>query len=358
MQLTQVEARDFRCLRQVAFNPAPGINLLRGDNAQGKTSVLEAILYAATSKSHRTNSDDDLVCHGTPGFRVGLTADRSDRTVAVEAIYWEKAKRFKINGVAQPRLSDILGRIHIVMFSPDDVELVRGGAAGRRRFLDMELSQINAPYLGALQQYRQTLRQRNELLRAYKVDPDLFDVWDEQLARQGAQLIAARTAYVEQLAPLTAAVHARIADGEAMALTYAPDVRNEQEFREVLTRNRAGDQKRGQTSRGPHRDDLGLLVAGQSARAFASQGQQKTAALALKLAELELIHARVGEYPALLLDEVLAELDEHRAAQLFDTIPDAVQCFVTTTEVRLDTRRFSRDATSFRIEAGTLHPET
>lgn len=357
MHLTCVEARDFRCLRNISFAPALGINLLRGDNAQGKTSVLEAVLYAATSKSHRTNSDEDLVFHGAPGFRIRVDAARQDRAVNVEAIFWEGAKRFKVNGVAQPRLSDILGRLHVVMFSPDDVELVRGGASGRRRFLDMELSQISAPYLGALQQYRQTLRQRNELLRAYKADPDLFEVWDEQLARQGAVLVAVRGEYIAQLAPLTSAVHARIAEGESMLLEYTPDVRSEQEFREVLTRNRAGDQKRGQTGRGPHRDDLSVHVAGQPARAFASQGQQKTAALALKLAELELIHTRVGEYPVLLLDEVLAELDEHRAAQLFDTIPDAVQCFVTTTEVRLSTRRFTRNASSFRIQAGTLQPE-
>lgn len=358
MRLTRVEARDFRCLADLDFAPAPGLNVLRGGNAQGKTSVLEAVLYAATSKSHRTNSDEDLARHGQPGFRVRLEADRGGHPVAVDAAYWQRAKRFKVNGIPQPRVSDILGRVHVVFFSPEDVELIRGGASGRRRFVDMELAQVSPPYLAALQRYRQVLRQRNELLRAPKADPELFDVWEAQLAEHGAAMVAARADFIAQLAPLAAEVHAAIAEGEALEMRYAPDTEGAEALREGLAKGRAADRKRGQTGRGPHRDDLELRVAGRPARAFASQGQQKTAALAIRLAELRLVRARVGEYPVLMLDEVLAELDPRRAAQLFAAVPDGVQSLVTTTALPGETGCLPRDAATFRIEQGRLRPET
>lgn len=356
MRLLELHCQSFRCLDGLRFEPGAGLNVIRGGNAQGKTSVLEAILFAATSKSHRTNNEEDLVRHGAESFHIAVSAERADRSVRIEANWWQGAKRFKVNGVAQARVSDILGRLHVVFFSPEDIELVKGGAGERRRFLDMELSQVDASYLASLQQYRQVLRQRNELLRGGHPDPDLFAAWDTQLAAHGGALIAARRSFLLDLAPLAAEAHARIADGELLALEYNPDVEDAENLLQMLERNRASDIRRGTTGRGPHRDEVRLSVAGHPARSHGSQGQQRTAALSLKLAELQLVKRRTGEYPVLMLDEVLAELDASRADSLFDAIPSEVQCIMTTTDASPSSALSERPCRVFQIERGHLDP--
>ena len=202
MRLTQVVCRTFRRLADVDFAPVPGVNIVSGENAQGKTSLLEAVLYAATTKSHRTAQETELATHGGEGFHLRIEAERGGRAVDIEVNWWRGEKRFKINGVPQTRLSDILGRINVVLFVPDDAALVKGAASVRRRFLDMELSQISPPYLTALQQYRQALRQRNELLRAVNPAGDMIDLWDVQLAQYGRLLCEARAAFVEELSSI------------------------------------------------------------------------------------------------------------------------------------------------------------
>ncbi len=352
MRLTELHCQSFRCLDRLHFSPGPGLNVIRGGNAQGKTSVLEAVLFAATSKSHRTNNEEDLVCHGAESFHISVAAKRADRDVRIEANWWKGAKRFKVNGVAQARVSDILGRLHVVFFSPEDIELVKGGAGERRRFLDMELSQVDASYLVSLQQYRQVLRQRNELLRRGHADPDLLAPWDAQLSVHGGALIVARRSFLSELAPLAAEAHAGIADAEPLALTYTPDVEDAESLLQLLERNRAMDLRRGTTGRGPHRDEIRLDITSHPARSHGSQGQQRTAALSLKLAELHLVKRRTGEFPVLMLDEVLAELDARRAESLFSAIPPEVQCIVTTTDAGSSTVLSRRDCKVFPIERG------
>lgn len=354
MIVTRVHCRNFRCLEAVDFAPSPGINVIQGDNAQGKTSLLEAILYAATSKSHRTNVESELSRHGAEGFQVEVDARRSDREVALSAVWWKGQKRFKVNGIPQTRLSEILGRVHVVFFSPDDVELVKGGAAARRLFMDMELSQIEPAYLAALQRYRQALRQRNELLRAPTPDADLIAPWDEQLVRTGTLLMERRTAYVQELNVAAAEAYGIIAQAEPLALAYAPDAGAPEALAGVMKAALASDLRRRVTSRGPHRDDIDISIAGHAARSHASQGQQKSAALAIKLAEVALVRARTGEYPLLMLDEVLAELDAQRAHQLFHAVPQEVQCLVTTASALVDHAAFGREATRWRMHGGCL----
>ena len=354
MHLVELECRGFRCLEPTRFHPGRGINVIRGGNAQGKTSLLEAVLFAATTRSHRTNTDGELPRHGSGEFHVRLAAQRSDREVTVAAHYWQGAKRFKVNGVAQARLSDLLGRIPVVFFCPEDVALVRGGAGVRRRFLDAEISQVDAQYLHALQQFRQVLRQRNELLKQSKPDRAMLDVWDVQLVSSGSKLIRARRTYIQELGVLAAEAYQRISEAEPLLLRYEPDADAGQELEYALDRTRESDMRRGLTSRGPQRDDVLILIGGQPARSFGSQGQQKSAALALKLAEVELVHRRMGEYPLLMLDEVLAELDDARAHRLFEAIGPAVQCLVTTTELEHRPGRFGRATSGFRIVEGSL----
>jgi DNA replication and repair protein RecF len=354
MHLIEMTCRGFRCLEPTQFRPGRGINVIRGGNAQGKTSLLEAVLFAATTRSHRTNTDGELPRYGSGEFHVHLMAQRADREVTVETHFWQGAKRFKVNGVPQTRLSDLLGRIPVVFFCPEDVALVRGAAGVRRRFLDAEISQVDAQYLHALQQFRQVLRQRNELLKQAKADASMLDVWDVQLVSAGSKLVRARRTYISELGVLAAEAYQRISGAEPLSLRYEPDADAGEALQYALDRGREGDIRRGLTSRGPQRDDVAVMIGEQPARAFGSQGQQKSAALALKLAEVLLVHRRTGEFPLLMLDEVLAELDDARAQRLFETIDSQVQCLVTTTELEHRAGRFGRDTMGFRIAGGRL----
>ncbi len=353
MYLDKLECQGFRCLTDLRFEPCRNINIIRGKNAQGKTSLLESILFAASSKSHRTTVEADLAAHGKEGFHIALHVLRSDREVALEVNWWQGDKRVKVNGVPQSRMSDTLGKIRVVLFSPEDIALVKGSAATRRKFLDMELSQLSPAYLTALQHYRQVLRQRNELLRAQQPDAAQLDAWDEQLIRHGQVLIRERASFTEELGRLTAHAYNAIAHEEKLTLHYRPDTLGES-LQEALQNSRASDIRRKQTSHGPHRDEIEFVIDAKPARSHASQGQQKSAALAVKLAELELVRQRTNDYPILMLDEVLAELDATRADRLFDAIDDKVQCLLTTTELR-DTKSVPmRGAENFMMEDGNL----
>lgn len=339
------------------FAPGPEINVIRGRNAQGKTSLLEAILFAATSKSHRTTAESELAQRNTNEFHIRLEVQRADRAVTIEVHWWKGQKRLKINGAAQSRLSELLGKVRVVLFAPEDIALVKSGAAIRRRFMDMALSQIDPAYLAALQQYRQVLRQRNELLRGFRPDPALLDVWDAQLGREGAILVQLRAAFVAELCGLAAQAYGQIADGELLRLAYLPDCAADR-IVDTLAAKRESDIRRKMSLHGPHRDEIDIAVADSPARSHASQGQQKSAALAIRLAEMALIRRRTGEYPILLLDEVLAELDAQRARHLFDAIPEPAQCFITTTDLTRVIAPLNRSVSEFIIDHGAIRGET
>jgi DNA replication and repair protein RecF len=354
MRLRRFQCDGFRCLKEIDFAPGDGFSVLRGKNAQGKTSLLESILFAATSKSHRTNTEKDLVGKDGDGFRIALEAEASERSVKLEAFWRQGAKRFKVNGVPLERVSDILGHISVILFSPEDTALVRGGASVRRAFMDMELSQLSAAYLNALQNYRKALRQRNEILRQPHAPRGLLEAWDPQLARYGDELIAQRAAYLEELSALAQEAYLHLSGGEVLRAAYKPDIGPGENLYEAFGASADADVRRRQTTRGPHRDDIVLTVDGQPARSHGSQGQQKTAALCLRLADLELVKRRIGEYPALMLDEVFSELDAERVHRLFDVIDPSAQCIVTTTDTDPSSNPAGRDATQFLMEAGRV----
>lgn len=358
MKLTKMTCQGFRGLSDLEFFPGPGINLLYGANAQGKTSVLEAILYASTARSHRSSNDSELVRHGTEEFHIYLEAETAKRPLFIEAHWWKKAKRFKVNDIAQSRLSDLLGHLCIVFFSPDDISLVKGGAGVRRLFMDMELSQLNTPYLRALQQYRQALRQRNEMLKQIQCDEELLELWEAQLVAQGSILMAERSAYVEELSAIASPLYSRIVEAEELAITYCPDIPEAEEFASVLERSRKADQQRRTTSRGPHRDDMEILISGRSARIFGSQGQQKSAALIVKLAEVALVRSRINDYPLILLDEATAELDAERTGRLFEALPEEAQVLITTAQPAQLPDSVRDESQIFHLEEGSLEKIT
>lgn len=357
MHLTALHTRCFRGLAKTFFEPETGINIIYGANAQGKTSVLEAVLYAATTRSHRTTTDAELAQHGHSEFHVTAKAAANGCPISIEAHWWKGAKRFKVNGLAQPRLSDVLGRLCATFFAPEDIALVKGAASNRRLFLDMELSQLSPPYLRALQQYRQALRQRNELLRKHDCDADMLAVWEVQLAVQGKVLIDERTEAVTELSAIAADFYGRLIEDEPLSLEYQPDISDADAIEETLKKTRTSDIQRKNTSRGPHRDELDIQISGKSARSYGSQGQQKSAALVLKLAEVEFMHRRLGEYPVVLLDEAPAELDADRAQRLLTAVPDEAQTIITTAQP-IEMLPVSREkATLFHIEGGRLEKQ-
>lgn len=343
--------------------------MLVGHNAQGKSAVLEALYLLATSKSHRTSRDMDMIRLGDSLSRVYaevIRSARNDVTIEIDLSKEEK-KTLKINGVKHAKIGDVVGQLNAVVFSDSDIDMVRGEPSRRRRFLNLEISQVRPQYVYALGRYKRVLDQRNNLLREIKAGSasrTALDVWDSQLAGYGATVIARRAEFVKFLRRASAEIYSALTAGaEQFEVSYKANVDageelNEQDvaarFIEALAQKRELDVTRGTTHAGPHRDDLTLTVNGISAREFASQGQQRTAAIALKLAEIDLIEQTVGEPPVVLLDDVMAELDESRRQRIFDCTIDRCQTVVTTTHLSEIGQDVVDKCAVFGVEAGTV----
>ena len=339
--LQSLALRDFRNLERVQIEvPSEGLAIV-GDNGHGKTNLLEAVYYLHLLRSARGARDQDVVRFGAPGFHISAQAIVGrPRTLTAAFQRAGKKKRVTVDGVEPTRLSDALGSLPSVMFSPRDVELVAGSPSERRRFLDVVLALTSRRYLTALQHYRAALVRRNAALRdaARKAEPGAVAraaVWEPALAEHGAVLLARRVAWVEQVADDFARLCVAIGERGDARMRYAPAslaggvVRPGTSVPELvtmladaMTAHRANDLRRGLTHAGPHRDDLELMLAGHPLRAFGSAGQQRTASIALRLLEAATLRG-VGSAPLVLLDDPFAELDAHRAAHILDLLGDA-----------------------------------
>ena len=331
MKITSLELTNFRNYARAELQPCAGVTVLTGDNAQGKTNLLEAIHLCFAGRSHRTRQDRELIRWGEEFCRVKIEAERIDGSHTVEiAIPSAGRRKIKVNGSDMRRSGELMGHVTGVLFSPEDLQLVKDGPSERRRFVDMALSQIRPTYYYALQRYARALKQRNELLRLGRLET--LDSWDEQLAASGAEIMHGRYQYLDQLGAAAAAMHRDIADArEALSIAYAPDVPDGDILR-ALKSSRTLDVRRMTTTAGVHRDDVSLLVGGRELRAYGSQGQQRTAALAIRLSELGVIRAETGEPPVLLLDDVMSELDPGRRRQLLSHL-SGIQTIVTCTDI-------------------------
>jgi DNA replication and repair protein RecF len=313
--LRRLEVRDFRNLAHAELAaPADGIAVV-GDNGQGKTNLLEAIYYLHLLRSARGARDADVVRFGSEGFHIG--ASTPSHTVSIGFERAGRRKRVTIDGAVPARLSDALGAVPCVLFSPSDVELVRGTPSERRRYIDVVLSVTSRPYLRALQAYRAALAQRNAALRLGQSTA----IWDPPLAEHGATLVRARTAWVAAVAAPVAELCAEIGEIGTVEMSYAtqcseaPDV-----ILAALAQSRPADLKRGVTHVGPHRDDLRFLLDGQDLRTFGSAGQQRTAAIALRIVEASTLRDHAGAAPLFLLDDPFAELDAHRSHNILGVL--------------------------------------
>lgn len=336
MYIQSLEISNFRNYDglQIAFDK--NINILYGDNAQGKTNVLEAIYIAATTKSHRGNKDKEMIQFQKDEAHIKAIVMRNGIPVRIDLhLKKNRPKGIAINGIPIKKASELFGVLNVVFFSPEDLNIIKNGPADRRKFIDMELCQLDKIYVHDLINYNNILGQRNKLLKdiAYSHSKELLetlDVWDIQMAEYGKKVIRGRETFLSQLGVIAGRIHEKITNHkEKMTLHYEPNVAAE-ELYNVLVRNRERDLRLGTTSAGPHRDDIGFYNGTMDIRRYGSQGQQRTAALSLKLSEIELVKSRIKDVPVLLLDDVLSELDSSRQKHLLDSI-EGVQTLITCT---------------------------
>lgn len=334
MRVDSVELKNYRNYREAVIAFDSGINIFYGDNAQGKTNILEAVYLASTSKSHRGSKDREIISFDKEESHIKMVVAKENRMDRVDIhLKKSKSKGIAINGIPIRRASELFGIVNVVFFSPEDLQLIKSGPGERRKFIDLELCQLDKIYVYNLVNYNKALIQRNTLLREQYNQShlgDMLDVWDAQLIRFGVPMIRAREAFLQRMAKLIGGIHSSLSAGkEELSILYEPSVTADA-FADILLRGRDRDIRQKGTHAGPHRDDISFIVNGVDIRKFGSQGQQRTAALSVKLAEIELVKSLIQDTPVLLLDDVLSELDANRQNQLLNSI-HGIQTMITCT---------------------------
>lgn len=359
MHIKNLSLKNFRNYALENFAFSEGLNVLYGRNAQGKTNCAEAVFYLCTGVSPRARRDKQLIKHGESSAEISALACGRYGDVNIAATIYENGREVRVNGNKIARNADLLGNIFSVFFSPTELRLIQDGPDERRRFLNISISQLSKSYYTALLRYNKILEQRNNLLkdRDTGLVYDTLPVWDEQLAKYAAVVVRHRADFLERLAPLAEEEHARLTDG-AEKLEVRPEKRyigDDEELKETifseLSRNYDRDIRLGYTTTGPHRDDIDFIINGQDAKHYASQGQTRTAALAVKLAEMEIFRQLSGEYPVLILDDVMSELDLPRRKKL---VLRALGMQTILTCTHAERVLYGREANKIRIEGGAI----
>lgn len=368
MHIEQLRLTNFRNYDELSIEFDDKVNVIIGENAQGKTNLMEAIYCLAFTKSHRTAKEKELIQWDKEYAKIEGRVTKRNQAVPLEMIISTKGKKAKLNHLEQQRLSDFIGALNVVMFAPEDLTLVKGPPQTRRRFIDMELGQIQATYIYHLTQYQKILKQRNSLLKQLQrremTQVTMLEILTDQLIQHAAIILSKRFNFLKLLRKWAAPIHHQISqEQEQLEIIYDASIavseQDEQQqieaaFQEKFREIQDKEIERGTSLAGPHRDDLIFFVNGKDVQTYGSQGQQRTTALSLKLAEIELIHSEVGEYPILLLDDVLSELDDFRQSHLLNTIQGKVQTFVSTTSVDGIHHETLEKAEIFRVKNGTV----
>lgn len=334
MYIESIKLSNFRNYEALELNFDKGTNIFYGDNAQGKTNILESVYLCGTSKSHKGSKDREIIRFDQEESHIRMMVNKDGMSYKIDMhLRKNKAKGVAINGLPIKKARELLGVVNLVFFSPEDLNIIKNGPGERRRFMDSELCQLDKLYLTDLANYNHILNQRNKLLKDLYMQPGLkatLDVWDMQIVNYGRKLIEKRKQFVEELNEIIHGIHRNLTGGiENLDVIYEPSAESA-EFETSLFRNRERDMRMKMTSVGPHRDDLCVSVNGIDIRKFGSQGQQRTAALSLKLSEIYLVEKIIKDTPVLLLDDVLSELDSSRQTYLLDSIHD-IQTMITCT---------------------------
>lgn len=360
MFIKSLELNNFRNYESLEISFSKGVNILYGDNAQGKTNILEALYMCSTTKSLRVSKEKELIRFGCDEAHMRMYIENEHTGHKIDMhLKNSRHKGVAIDGIPVVRATDIYGMINIVSFSPDDLSMVKNGPIERRRFIDMELCQIDKTYMYNLASYNKVLTQRNNLLKQIENNKELIStlqIWDEQLLKFGKEIINRRRTFIAEIQKEAGDIHKRISNNtEELEIIYQPDV-SEKVFEEKLFLNRDRDIILKVTSVGPHRDDIDFIINGESARKFGSQGQQRTVALTCKLAEIEHLIARTGNKPVLLLDDVLSELDRNRQTELLNSIKD-IQTIITCTGLEEFVNERIKTDRIYHVEKGTVREE-
>ncbi len=359
MQIKKLTLKNFRNYESETFTFQEGLNVLFGRNAQGKTNCAEAVFYLCTGSSLRIKHDKQLIFQGADCARISAVAENRYGEVLIEADIYENSREIRVNGNKIARNADLLGNVNSIFFSPGELRLIQDGPDERRRFLNLSISQLSRGYYTALLRYNKILEQRNMLLKNRDVSLVLetLPVWDEQLCQYAAKIALSRREYIEQLAPLAIAAHAHLTDGNevlnlGMDRTYqGSEAEVAKKILGEMTAAYEKDLRLGFTTVGPHRDDLKIYIGDKDAKGYASQGQARTAALSLKLAELEIFKERAGEYPVLILDDVMSELDLPRRKKLVEKLT-GVQTLITCTHA--ERVLYGKDCNKIKIAGGKV----
>jgi DNA replication and repair protein RecF len=365
MMLKKLYINAFRNLEQTDLAFGAGFNIFFGNNAQGKTNLLEAIYLLGTMKSFRHARTAELIRWEAPGGMLQGVVERDGVTREIALLLEKEGKRVRVDQKAVAKLADFFGSLNVVVFSPEELAMARGMPDGRRRYLDRAIFSGDADYLRLHHDYHRILKNRNLLLR--NGDTGDLEVWSDQLAEAGARLIAKRVAYLGEIAPLLQTFYDDIAGRrEEAGLKYLPHLPGgdldragwSRLLREALTKNAAEERRRGTTLAGPHRDDVEFLLNGMPLRRFGSQGQCRSFVLALKMAEITYLEGKFGSPPILLLDDMTSELDRERNRNLMEFLTEKrMQVFITTTTLQNIMLPGMEQHRTFRIEAGRVHSE-
>lgn len=364
MIVKSIRVNNYRNLEYQTVNLQKGLNVFCGLNAQGKTNFLECLVLSSLGKSPRTDRDKDLINWDKDWatVRTEFSSASTDGVIEIKLSKTEK-KRVAVNGLPIVKIGELLGWINVIYFSPEEIKVIREGPDARRRFMDIDLCQTDKNYLYTLGRYNRILSQRNNLLKSDGKNKDIgemLSIWDRQLAKEGAKLYLKRRDFVEKISPIAAQVHQKLTDGrEEMTVVYQTETEgdNAAQAESWLTQKLADTLEKqvrlGFTTNGVHRDDIKFTVNGVDIRKFGSQGQQRTAALALKIAEAKLIRQLTGEYPILLLDDVFSEIDACRSKQLLSYTAE-IQTVLTATEFD-ETLADGVSFTKYQVKNGRIY---
>ena len=361
MWVSKISAENFRNLSLLDQQFSKGINILYGDNAQGKTNILEAVYFCAVGRSLRADNNRELVRFGSQEAHIKVGVNRDDYDFTIDAHIQlsnnKSVKTLSIDHVAVKNTRELFGRLMVVLFSPEDLRLIKAGPAERRRFMDMEICQISPVYYSDLRDYHRALKQRNQLLKQLKRNRSQVDslpVWDEQLNINGCRIMQTRAAFINKINDIATDIHKYITDGkEELVLTYQPNIEDPVNYRKILQQSQERDVLTGTTSAGIHKDDILFSINGIPARNYGSQGQQRTAALSAKLAEIEIMRHKSKTTPVLLLDDVLSELDGSRQHFLLTQFND-LQTILTCTGLEDVLSKSTNNAQIMQVKAGEV----
>ena len=343
MWIKNIKLSNFRNYDKLNIELGKNINIFFGENAQGKTNIIESIFLCSIGKSFRTNKDKEMIKLEKEDLDVEIEYEKSDRSGSIKIDIGDKKNIF-INGIKIKKLSDLLGKINIVLFTPDDIEMIKGSPEKRRKFLDIMISQLRPNYMHILSIYQKTLKERNYYLKEIKEkgkDENLLEIWDEKLAESAEKIVFYRKEFIEKIKEKIEEIHKEITgQKEDIKIEYFSQCEDREEYLKILKQRRTLDIIKGFTTKGIHRDDFLIFINGKQIDIYGSQGQQRTAVLSLKLSELQIIYEEVGEYPILLLDDFMSELDKSRRESLISHIKETQVIITCTDKLTLENLNF------------------